>query len=241
MRPAARAQAAIDLLDLVISAAVKNGPAADTIIAEYFRTCRFAGSGDRRAIRELVFRAIRRSGAPPESGRAALLGLARDEPELLALFDGSPHAPMPPLAGEARAAADPIPASMREWFDPLIGDEGWPALLARAPLDLRVNRLKATRKQALAALEGAEPTPHSPTGLRLAEPRPLHQETPWREGWIEVQDEASQLASLACEARSGERVVDLCAGGRSQPRWPIAGPSSPATASRPGCNGPVHG
>ena len=59
MTPAARVQAAISLLDQVIAAALAKGPPADRIVAEWFRASRFAGSKDRRAIRELVYRAIR--------------------------------------------------------------------------------------------------------------------------------------------------------------------------------------
>ena len=75
MTPAARVQAAIELLDEVIQAATNAGPAADTIIARYFKTRRYAGSKDRRAVRELVYSAIRRSGERPPAGRAAMLGL----------------------------------------------------------------------------------------------------------------------------------------------------------------------
>ncbi|RZL03385.1 MAG: RsmB/NOP family class I SAM-dependent RNA methyltransferase, partial [Rubrivivax sp.] len=76
MTPGARAQAAIDLLDEIIVAARDGGAAADTLIARYFKTRRYAGSKDRRAVRELVYRAIRRAGDLPKSGRAALIGLA---------------------------------------------------------------------------------------------------------------------------------------------------------------------
>ena len=62
MRPAARVQAAIELLDQIIEAAGGGGAAADTIIGRWFKTRRYAGSKDRRAVRELVYRAIRRSG-----------------------------------------------------------------------------------------------------------------------------------------------------------------------------------
>src|SRR5687767_1762706 len=93
MTPAARAQAAIELLDEIIAAAKGGGAAANTLIARYFRTRRYAGSKDRRAVRELVYRAIRAWAEPPASGRAALLGLASDDPLLLAAFDGSPHGP----------------------------------------------------------------------------------------------------------------------------------------------------
>src|SRR5436190_8275726 len=93
MTPAARVQAAIEILDEVIVAARDDGPPADSIIQRYFKTRRYAGSKDRRAVRELAYRAIRRSGERPASGRAAMLGLANDDAELGNLFDGSPHCP----------------------------------------------------------------------------------------------------------------------------------------------------
>ena len=86
MTPAARLQAAIEILDEVIAAARDDGPPADILVTRYFKMRRYAGSSDRRAVRELVFRAIRRSAERPESGRAAMLGLAQDDCELLELF-----------------------------------------------------------------------------------------------------------------------------------------------------------
>ena len=76
MTPAARLQAAIEILDEVIASAREEGPPADSIVTHYFKQRRYAGSKDRRAVRELVFRAIRRSAERPESGRSAILGLA---------------------------------------------------------------------------------------------------------------------------------------------------------------------
>jgi len=73
MTPAARLQTAIELLDTIIAAARDNGPAADTVIAQGFKARRYAGSKDKRAIRDLVYRAIRAFGTPPQSGRAAIL------------------------------------------------------------------------------------------------------------------------------------------------------------------------
>src|ERR671917_649593 len=119
MTPAARVQAAIELLDEIIVAAGAAGAAADTIIARYFKERRYAGSKDRRAVRELVYRAVRRSGERPSSGRAAVLGLAAEDPALLHLFDGSPHAPAPVAAGEGAAEAAVVPAWLRPRFDPL--------------------------------------------------------------------------------------------------------------------------
>lgn len=208
MTPSARLQAAIELLDGIIVAARDAGPAADTVVANYFKARRYAGSGDRRAVRDLVYRAIRRSGERPESGRAAMLGLAEDQPDLRPLFDGSPHGPAP-IGGEERIApASAVPS----WLAPKLAHVDTAALLERAPLDLRVNRLKADRAEMVAALAGGGPTPLSPLGIRLADPVAIEQHPLWREGKIEVQDEGSQLIALACAATPGMAVVDLCAG-----------------------------
>src|SRR4051812_31647908 len=94
MTPAARVQAAIELLDEIAAAARGGGAAADTLIARYFKTRRYAGSKDRRAVREHVYRAIRTWPEPPPSGRAAMLALAAEH------FDGAPHGPALPSAGE---------------------------------------------------------------------------------------------------------------------------------------------
>ncbi len=212
MTPAARVQAAIELLDSIIAAAREAGPAADTLIAAYFKTRRYAGSGDRRAVRNLVYRAIRRAGERPSGGRAAMLGLAQDSPDLLDAFSGGPHAPAAPAEGEEAAPASAAPAWLAGRFDPLVADAEMAALLERAPLDLRVNRLKGSREDALAALPDARPTPHSPIGLRLPEGHRVEEEPAWRSGLVEVQDEGSQLLSLGCGARPGMIVVDLCAG-----------------------------
>jgi 16S rRNA (cytosine967-C5)-methyltransferase len=208
MTPAARVQAAIELLDLIIAAARDAGPAADTVLASWFKTRRFAGSGDRRAIRELVYQAVRRAGERPESGRSAMLGLAQDQPALRALFDGSTHGPASIGEGEPVAPAALAPA----WLGPRLAHVSLPPLLDRAPLDLRVNRLKASREELLAELPGAQPTVHAPNGIRLAEPITIEQHPLWREGKMEVQDEGSQLIALACAAEPGLNVVDLCAG-----------------------------
>jgi 16S rRNA (cytosine967-C5)-methyltransferase len=90
------------------------------------------------------------------------------------------------------------------------------ALLEPAPVDLRVNTLKTTREEALAALHkqglSAEPCRLSPLGIRL-EGRPNLGALPLlREGMAEVQDEGSQLVALLVDAKPGERVIDYCAG-----------------------------
>jgi len=95
MTPSARVQAAIEILDEVIASTRDDGPPADAIVTRYFKTRRYAGSKDRRAVRDLVFRAIRRSGERPGAGREAMIGLAREDAELTASFDGSAHGPQP--------------------------------------------------------------------------------------------------------------------------------------------------
>jgi 16S rRNA (cytosine967-C5)-methyltransferase len=214
MTPAARAEAAIELLDEIIAAARSGGAAADTLIARYFKTRRYAGSGDRRAVRELVYRAVRAWPEPPSSGRAALLGLASEDSGLLAAFDGSPHGPAS-VSGEEKGLR-PRPSAVPRWlvrrFDPAVTPADLQSLLARAPLDLRVNRLRAGRDDLLSAYPGAAPTPLSPLGLRLPEAVPVEDSEPWSAGLVEVQDEGSQLLSLACSAAPGETVLDLCAG-----------------------------
>lgn len=204
MTPAARAQAAIELLDQIIDSAREGGAAADTLVARYFKTRRYAGAKDRRAVRELVFRAIRRAGEPPVSGRAALLGLA----DLAPLFDGSAHGPAAIAPNEPVAEAGIAPAWLLDRFDPLVGPEEWPALLDRAPLDLRVNRLRPGE----VSIPGAEPTPHSPIGLRLTEGPQVERSEAWNAGLVEVQDEGSQLICLGAGAVPGMLAIDLCAG-----------------------------
>src|ERR1700712_5206470 len=110
MTPAARVQAAIEVLDQIIAAARNNGAPADRLIGEWFRTRRFAGSSDRRAVRELVYAAVRGCGEIPQSGRAAMLRLAADDVALAGLFDGSRHAPEPIVADEAVATSGSAPA-----------------------------------------------------------------------------------------------------------------------------------
>src|SRR5918993_473114 len=136
MTPAARLPAAIEILDEAIASARDDGPPADVIVTRYLKTRRYAGSGDRRAVRELVFRAIRRSAERPSSGRAAVVGLARDDADLLPLF-GEVRGPAPIAEGEEGSLAAAVPGWLESQISPLIEPAEWPALLERAPLDLR--------------------------------------------------------------------------------------------------------
>jgi 16S rRNA (cytosine967-C5)-methyltransferase len=209
MTPSARIQAAIDLLDAIIASARDGGPAADTLIARYFKERRYAGSRDRRAVRDHVYDAIRRVAERPGTGREAMIGLAQERPELAALFDGSAHAPLPIEPGESATEADAVPG----WLQPLLAAPvEQDALLGRAPVDLRVNRLKAVPADVALLLPDAAPIAGLPDALRLPEGWPVEQNAAWKDGLVEVQDAGSQWIAAACGARPGMTVVDLCAG-----------------------------
>jgi len=211
MTPAARLQAAVEILDQVIASARDEGAPADALVTRYFKTRRYAGSKDRRAVRELVFRAIRRAGERPESGRAAVVGLANDEPGLFELF-GEPRGPEPLVEGEAVSAPGIVPGWLVTELSPLLPADEWPALVERALLDLRVNVARTTREAMHAAFAEAEPTGISPWGLRLPADTRVDDRSEFREGLVEVQDEGSQLIALACDPQPGQRILDLCAG-----------------------------
>lgn len=212
MTPAARVQAAIELLDTIITSARGKGAPADRIIADYFRARRYAGSKDRRAVRDLVYRAIRLCGPVPDTGRAAMLAVAAQDEAVAALFDGSPHGPPPRADGEAAANTGLAP----KWLAAALrasdlGGREIAALLGRAPLDIRVNALKAER-EGLTLPEAGEPlaTPH---GLRFPSGTPVEQWDAYAEGLIEVQDLGSQLIVMALPVAPGDTIIDLCAGG----------------------------
>jgi 16S rRNA (cytosine967-C5)-methyltransferase len=211
MTPAARVQAAIEILDLVIAAARTNGPPADRIVGDWFRSRRFAGSGDRRAVRDLVYTAVRACGEVPASGRAAMLLVARADPALMALFDGSRHAPEPIAPDEAVAA----PGIAPHWLETMLASSDISgaeaaALLGRAPLDIRVNALKADRATLVLPLAGELVA--APQGLRFPSGTQVEQWPAFLDGAIEVQDAGSQLVCAALAAQPGETVIDLCAG-----------------------------
>ncbi len=211
MTPAARLQAAVEILDLVVDSARDDGPPADSLVTRYFKTRRYAGSKDRRAVRELVFRAIRRTAERPRSGRSAILGLAQEDRSLLELF-GEPRGPEPSAQGEEASPAAIVPQWLIAELSPLVGPREWPSLIERAPLDLRVNVARAAREAILGEFPGAEPTPLSPWGLRLPADTRVDQSAAYRDGLVEVQDEGSQLIALACAPQPGQRILDLCAG-----------------------------
>jgi 16S rRNA (cytosine967-C5)-methyltransferase len=240
MTPGARVAAAIEITDEI---EVRKRPAADAL-KDWGHSHRFAGAKDRAAIASLVYDGLRKRASSAfimgtETGRAIVLGALRQmhntsARELAALCSGEAHA-SPPLseeeferlsAGDLTGAPDFVAGDFPVWLNSSLAAVFGPALVvemralaARAPLDLRVNTLKASREKALADLKhlGAVPTPFSSVGLRLpvtpdrSGPK-LSAEAAYVKGLVEIQDEASQLSAYLALAKPGEQVLDLCAG-----------------------------
>jgi len=240
MTPSARLSAAIEVLADIEA---RRRPAADAL-KDWGLAHRFAGSSDRAAIAGLVYDALRRKSSSAwlmgeATPRAVLIGMLHRERGLdvagiAALLSGARFAPEPLSEAErtalGRDALDDAPAPVRgdypDWLDPHLARtfgedraaEG-AALASRAPLDLRVNTLKAGRDEVRTKLAdlGVEPTRWSPDGLRIrlsadAKSPALHAEPLYRKGALEIQDEGSQLAALFADAKPGEQVIDLAAG-----------------------------
>jgi 16S rRNA (cytosine967-C5)-methyltransferase len=240
MIPAARLSAAIEVLAEIFS---RHQPST-AALKEWGRTHRFAGSSDRAVIGNLVFDVLRRKGSlawlmQSEEPRALVLALYAkfwgDLEKLDQLCTGENHAPAPLTDDErdnlSRSLTD-APPHIRgfypEWLDARFAEiygearaEEGAALAERAPIDLRVNRLKTTPDKALSQLQkfNAIPCKYSPFGIRIpygkGEERAPHIESEgvFQRGQVEPQDEGSQLVSLLTTAKPGEQLLDLCAGG----------------------------
>jgi 16S rRNA (cytosine967-C5)-methyltransferase len=186
----ARASAAIEILADIKA---RKRPAAEAL-KDWGVSHRFAGSGDRAAIGNLVFDCLRARASAAyamgdESPRALVLrtlvtGWGMTPEEVAALADGVRHAPEPlseaELAGLSRELPAGVPAHIMgdypEWlaleFERAFGARAakqGAALARRAPVDLRANTLKADRNKVLKALRRFEPqpTPRSPLGVRI--------------------------------------------------------------------------
>jgi 16S rRNA (cytosine967-C5)-methyltransferase len=211
-----------------------TGP-ADVTLSYFFRGHPKIGSRERGVIAEAVYGLLRNKSAYTnfsESGsgsamrRLSLLGLAdavgidaigglsEEEKEWLMRVMQIDRSNLPLL----------LRTNLPQWLlDKLIARYGEEetiriaeGLNRPAPLDLRVNVLKNSREEALAALTQAsidcQPTPYGPLGIRLARKPALQNLSLFKEGAIEVQDEGSQLLAQLVGAKRGEMVVDFCAG-----------------------------
>lgn len=211
-----------------------NGP-ADAKLSAYFRENAKIGVRDRAFIAETVYQVLRRRrlleylAAGADARRLLLAALLRLQGislrELLPLLDRQQVAWAQAIKAKPADRLPPaIQADLPDWlWDKLVTQHGEAEAMAlcramhqAAPLDLRVNRLKGSRKEVLAHFtqEGiaAVPTPYAPDGIRLAEKIVLTKHILFQQGVIEVQDEGSQLLALLLAPRRGEMVADFCAG-----------------------------
>jgi 16S rRNA (cytosine967-C5)-methyltransferase len=225
LTPAARLQAAIEVLDRIAS----SRQPADQALKAWGVHNRYAGSGDRRAIADRVYRCLR-SGGGQGWRKAVLVSLAVDDKlshgEIAALFSGEGHAPAL-LTAEEAAWLDVLPqqAVLPEFLEAQLGrgfgaawrEEAHALMHGRAPLDVRVNSLKAVPYAVSTAFDEVgiafEPTPLSAAGLRVTGAAALAALDVFKAGALEVQDEGSQIAAWLLGVKPGETVVDYCAGG----------------------------
>ena len=246
MTPAARVAAAVDLLAAIETTPSRpgDGVANDFFRARRFIGSGDRRAVSDRVWH--VLRAWRRLGwwlarggcdpTPRLMVGASLLTEAWHLPALARTFSGGRFAPAPLSAAERAALAqveghtldhpdmpEPVRLELPDWIVPRLASRFGGSLTAEArasnapaPLDLRVNLLKANREQAREALaaEGIEATetPISPWGLRVAERRAVTTGAAFRSGLVEIQDEGSQLVAVLADARPGMRVSDFCAG-----------------------------
>jgi 16S rRNA (cytosine967-C5)-methyltransferase len=231
------------LLDAAVAAAarvLKLEHPADAVLSAFFRAHPKLGQADRAFVADAIYALLRRwrlvSYALAEAGVAApaprmlvLAALVRVVGSNVRELEGAARpgelARLEAIKGAARGALPfEVGCDLPDWvvgrLRAQLGDESTLALaraLAQpAPLDLRVNLVKAERDEVARALAAqgiaARPTPYSPTGLRVAGRPPVNRSPLFAAGAIEVQDEGSQLLCLLLAPRRGEMVVDFCAG-----------------------------
>ena len=214
---------------------LKFAQPADAALSAYFRAQK-TGSRERAFIAETAYAVLRRrrwltrlAGEGAHPGQLALAALVRIQgvnqrqleealdPDEMAWVTALKARPEPQLTLAEQA-------DFPDWLaERLLARMSADELLALArglnrpaPLDLRVNELKAKREEVLAQLaaEGmaAEPCRYAPSGIRLKTKPALARHPLYLEGKIEVQDEGSQLLGYLLAPKRGEMVVDFCAG-----------------------------
>lgn len=228
MTPAARVAAAIDVLNKIL----EDMPAEAALIA-WARRSRYAGSGDRAAVRDLVYEALRRRTSlaiqgGELSGRGLMIGLTHangQDPDTI--FTGIGHAPPILEASERSRVADEsaVISDLPEWIWQI-----WQESLGKNALDiahsmrdraavwLRVNPRRAEAFKAVEALaqEGIIARPHGilPGALQvIAGERRISGSAAYLKGMVEIQDLSPQLACALLPLSKGVRVLDYCAGG----------------------------
>ena len=230
MHPDALLDLATDLLKQVL----RLDQPADGVVSAFFRKHKALGARERHTLAEGAYTVLRQrlllqhlaqSGSGALERRLAILAWQGSPTFLRGALGPKEQAWLEQVQAIDRAT---LPEKLRhnlpDWLaqalhEQLPAEEFWPlvqALAAPAPLDLRVNTLKARREEVQQALADggvqALPTPHSPWGLRVEGKPALNRLDVFTSGAVEVQDEGSQLLALLLDAKRGEMVVDFCAG-----------------------------
>ncbi|MBX3480747.1 MAG: RsmB/NOP family class I SAM-dependent RNA methyltransferase [Caulobacter sp.] len=242
MRDGGRIAAAIQVLDDI---ELRHKPVRQAL-KTWSDGARYAGSKDRAWVSGLVLDVLRRNRSlafqmGDESNRARCLGALRWlwdwETDRIGEACNDPHGPSPLSGAEVEALTTPVSlAAARadiqgdypDWIEASMvrayGEdrvaEGQ-AFAQRAPVDLRVNRLKSDAYDVLKALGsmGAEPAGMLPDALRVPAPAAAERAAAveihpaFAMGWFEVQDLGSQMAAACAGDLTGQQVLDYCAGG----------------------------
>lgn len=221
----ARMQSVIEIIDEIINCPKKP---ADYILQKYLKNRRFIGSSDRRIIGDFAFAVLR-------FYHALNYSLESNSPRLLTFFYLMNHcnhninqieqlccggyAPNELTENEKKilvSAKEYNQYILPEWLGKKIPDSLLPFLFQQAPFDVRVNTLRNNRDFILDCLlkEGyeANSTVYSPLGIRFLKRLPLHDHKFWKDGTLEVQEEASQLVAILCNASPHMNVLDYCSG-----------------------------
>jgi len=241
MKLGGRLSAAIHVLEDVMA---RRQP-VKLAVRDWGKRARYAGSKDRAWVSGLVLDALRRRNSlsfamGSEDARALIFAAARFawDMDLRTLEQAcyEDHGPTPLTNAEREGlllAPDPaapphVMGDFPEWLAPhmeRVFAEGavmeGQAMAARAPVDIRVNTLKADVEKAEKALHSAraKPSPLLRHAFHIPATDPSQREASleaipaYSKGWVEVQDAGSQIAAAAANVRPGEQVLDYCAGG----------------------------
>lgn len=246
MTPAARIQAVIELLGEVIETPRPADTVASLYFRarRYIGSKDRAAINTRffRAMREYIRLGwwVEQAGMTPTPRNMIIAGLIFDgehtADSLPLMFSGEKFAPDEITESEYNLAKAlegkkiddaAVPLQQRcecpDWaFDPLkraLGErfeDELKAMLSPAPLDLRVNTIKATRADILRRLQEEGFDAHagkiSPLSIRVFGRPQLSQHDLYKQGYFEIQDEGSQMVALVAAAQPGEQVADFCAG-----------------------------
>ena len=225
--------ALLDLTTDLLRAVLRLDAPSDGILSAFFRQHRGLGPRERHALAETTYSVLRQrlvlqhlaqSGSGPLERRLAMLAWQGTDIFLRGALAPHEQAWLAEVSAMDRASLpDKLRHNLPDWLAGALraqlGEGFWPlvaALAEPAPLDLRVNTLKAKRDEVLESLARAglqaKATPLSPWGLRLQGKPAVNKLDLFTQGAIEVQDEGSQLLALLTDAKRGEMVVDFCAG-----------------------------